>query len=338
VSFLKLGRRSLRAVTVTVSLLALLGSASCVGLGGKSDWPGSPSAQNSASTISVSPSPASFGSVVVGGANSQTMTISNAGTATVTIGSAAVSGAGFSVSGLTTPLTLGGGGSANFTVSFQPSAAGPASGTIALEASGSSSAVAVNLAGTGMAASLTLASSTSSLSFGSVNVGSSSSQAVTLTNAGNTNIAFGSVSASGSGFAASGGSNVTLAPNQSVTVTVTFDPLVVGAASGGLSISSNASDSVVVALSGTGVSQPVQHSVALNWNASTSTVSGYFVYRGTVTGGPYSQLNSSVDPSTSYTDSTVQGGQTYYYVVSSVNSSNVQSPYSNEVSVTVPSP
>jgi hypothetical protein len=35
---------------------------------------------------------------------------------------------------------------------------------------------------------------------------------------------------------------------------------------------------------GTGIA-PVQHSVTLTWNATTSTVAGYNVYRGTVSGG-----------------------------------------------------
>jgi fibronectin type 3 domain-containing protein len=123
-----------------------------------------------------------------------------------------------------------------------------------------------------------------------------------------------------------------------VTVAVTFDPQATGAATGTLSVSSNASNSLLqIPLSGGGVSQPAQSSVALNWSPSASAVIGYFVYRGNVTGGPYSKLNSSVDPSSSYTDSTVSGGQTYYYVVTSVDSSNVESAYSNQVAVAIPS-
>jgi len=83
----------------------------------------------------------------------------------------------------------------------------------------------------------------------------------------------------------------------------------------------------------------VNHQVTLNWIASTSTVAGYNVYRGTTSGGPYSILNSSlVTGSTAYTDSTVASGQTYYYVTTAVDASNNQSAYSNEAQAVVPYP
>jgi fibronectin type 3 domain-containing protein len=101
-------------------------------------------------------------------------------------------------------------------------------------------------------------------------------------------------------------------------------------------VTSNATNSPAsVTLSGTGV-QPVSHSVTLTWTASTSAVSGYNVYRSTTSGGPYTKLNSSLIATTTYVDSTVQASTTYFYVVTSVDSSNVESANSTEVSVTVP--
>jgi fibronectin type 3 domain-containing protein len=63
---------------------------------------------------------------------------------------------------------------------------------------------------------------------------------------------------------------------------------------------------------------------------------GYDVYRGTTAGGPYTLLNSTAVPATTFTDTTGQVGQTYYYVVTAVDSSDVQSGYSNAVSATIP--
>jgi hypothetical protein len=81
------------------------------------------------------------------------------------------------------------------------------------------------------------------------------------------------------------------------------------------------------------------HLVSLNWIASTSpNIAGYNVYRGATTGGPYTQINSALVPTVSYTDSNVTAGQTYYYVTTAVNTSNEQSVYSNEASASVPSP
>jgi fibronectin type 3 domain-containing protein len=76
--------------------------------------------------------------------------------------------------------------------------------------------------------------------------------------------------------------------------------------------------------------------VALSWSPSTSTVLGYNAYSSAQSGGPYTKLTNTPVVATSYTDSAVQAGQTYYFVVTSVDSSNVESAYSAEVSALVP--
>jgi fibronectin type 3 domain-containing protein len=90
-------------------------------------------------------------------------------------------------------------------------------------------------------------------------------------------------------------------------------------------------------LTGSGTAA-ITHSVSLSWDASTSTVAGYNIYRGTVSGGPYSKINSSADANTSYTDSSVQSGTTYYYVTTSVDNSGDESVNSNQVSAAIPTP
>lgn len=81
---------------------------------------------------------------------------------------------------------------------------------------------------------------------------------------------------------------------------------------------------------------PPQHSVDLSWTASTSTVVGYKIYRGTQHLGPYVALNSSPHAGTSFTDSTVQSGVTYYYVVNAVDAQSQESASSNEVQAIIP--
>ena len=79
------------------------------------------------------------------------------------------------------------------------------------------------------------------------------------------------------------------------------------------------------------------HVVALSWTASTSSgVTGYKVYRGTTSGGPYTLL-SAVGNVTTYTDATVLSGQTYFYVVTTLAGSN-ESAYSTQSSASVPTP
>jgi fibronectin type 3 domain-containing protein len=64
---------------------------------------------------------------------------------------------------------------------------------------------------------------------------------------------------------------------------------------------------------------------------------GYNVYRGTSSGGEGSTpLNSTPINGTSYVDTNVTAGMTYYYVVTSVGSNGVQSAPSNETEASVP--
>lgn len=189
----------------------------------------------------------------------------------------------------------------------------------------------------GGSASSQLSPSSSQVTFGNVTVGSSTSQLVTLTAAGSADVKISSVTASGTGFSVSGGSNVTLTPDQSVTVSVAFQPSAAGAAAGKLTISSDASNSsLAISLSGDGVAaSSTSHSVALNWQPSASPVIGYFVFRGS-SASDLTQLNINEVATTSYTDKNVTDGQTYVYAVKSINASSLLSGFSNTVTVTVP--
>jgi hypothetical protein len=80
------------------------------------------------------------------------------------------------------------------------------------------------------------------------------------------------------------------------------------------------------------------HTVSLSWTASTTPSVSYNVYRSTVSGGPYTKMNASLVSGTSYVDSTVLAGQTYYYVTTAVNGSNSESSYSNQVTAAIPFP
>ena len=80
------------------------------------------------------------------------------------------------------------------------------------------------------------------------------------------------------------------------------------------------------------------HTVLLNWTASgSSNVVGYKVYRGTVSGGPYTLL-AQVGSVTAFRDGTVVSGQTYFYVVTSLDNNNNESGYSAETEAMVPTP
>jgi fibronectin type 3 domain-containing protein len=183
----------------------------------------------------------------------------------------------------------------------------------------------------------TLAVAPSTLSFGNVAVGSSSSLTGTLS-ATNADVTVSSAAWSGSGYSVSGITfPVTVAAGKTANYKVTFTPPAAGTSSGSISFASNASDaSLSQSFSGDGTQSSGSHSVALSWTPSTSTVIGYNVYRGTQSGGPYSKLNSSLLSSTSYSDPSVQSATTYYYVATAVDSSNVESAYSNQATAAIP--
>jgi hypothetical protein len=84
----------------------------------------------------------------------------------------------------------------------------------------------------------------------------------------------------------------------------------------------------------------VAHIVTLNWTASSSpSITGYNVYRGTTSlTGPYpTKVNTlGLIGTTSFVDSSVAAGTTYYYAATAVNSSGVESSDSAPVAATVP--
>jgi hypothetical protein len=242
-----------------------------------------------------------------------------------------------STSAATTKATV------QFGVNSSSLAAGTYTGHIIVSASGVNNSplsvpVTLTVAAPGKA---TLSANPSSLSFGSVSMGSTSTLPVTLTNSGSANLTINNVSLSGPGFNVSGiSSGQTLTPGQTATLSVTLTPSATGSAAGSVTLTSNASDSTLsITLSGTGA-QAVAHSATLSWGASTSSsVTGYNVYRATSSGGESGTTainGSALISGSSYTDSSVTAGATYYYVVTSVNSSGVQSAFSNEISGTIP--
>src|SRR5579859_686996 len=306
------------------------------------------SVTSNAATLTVNPAPAAgiqvsssainFGNGVVGTDYSQPLTITNTGTATLTISQITEIGSAFNVSGFSLPLNVNVGKQATITVAFLATTAGAVAGNISILSNAPTSPTSVVLNGTGIAATLTLAISPANLSFGNVTTGTTSaSQNVTITNTGNSSVTISQINLSGTGYSMRGGSApVTLSPSQNLIVIVQFSPGLAGSVSGSISIVSNASGSpATVSLTGTGIA-PTPHSVALSWTASTSTVSGYNVYRGMVSGGPYTKINSSLVATVTYTDSTVQSGTTYYYVTTAVDSSGNESVFSNEVSAPIP--
>ncbi|HVE83670.1 MAG TPA: S8 family serine peptidase, partial [Myxococcales bacterium] len=95
----------------------------------------------------------------------------------------------------------------------------------------------------------------------------------------------------------------------------------------------NACTTAPGAPTGLAATVPGLNQIQLNWTAPSGTApSEYHVLRGTTAGGPYTQVAVVAGGTTTYTDSTVSGGSTYFYVVRGAICA--ESPNSNESSAT----
>ncbi len=293
----------------------------------------------------ISAASVSFGSVTVNTAALQTLTFTSTGTSAVTINSATITGAGFTILAQTFPVTVNPGQSLTVQVQFDPVSAGVASGQITISSNSTTGGTAlIALSATGTTASNPQASpqlviSTSSVSFGSVPVNTPTMQSLALTSTGTSPVTINSATIVGTGFTVVAQSfPVTLNPGQSLMLQLQFNPATAGSLTGQLTINSNSTTggTAVVALGGTG--SAVAHEVDLNWSAPTSSpdaVAGYYIYRATG-GGAFVRISSSPDLTITYTDTGVTSGIAYSYQVTSVDASGVESVPSNQVTVTIP--
>lgn len=175
----------------------------------------------------------------------------------------------------------------------------------------------------------------STLDFGKVKVGGQKGQTGTLT-AGNSSITVSSAEWSGEGYSVTGiVFPVTVPAGQSVNFQVTFTPHRAGDAPGNIHFVSDASSSTHVSFNGNGTQAP-KHSVVLAWGAAPAAMAGYNVYRGVALEGPYTKINASPNPSLTFTDGSVVGGQTYFYMTTAVNKHGEESKHSNRVQVEIP--
>lgn len=293
--------------------------------------------------LTSNPASLSFGAVTIGNNASLSETVTNTGGTSVNISQVAISGTGFTLSGVTTPIALGAGQSTSFHVVFSPTSASSATGSVTVTSNASNPSLSIPLSGSGTASAGQLGVSPSTLALGSVVVGTSGSASGSLT-ASTASVTVTSASTNNAAFKVSGLTlPVAIPAGQSVPFSVTFAPTATGAVSASLSFASNAQNSPTTeTLTGTGEAAPV-YDVALSWTASTSSnISGYNIYRAVYSNsacGSYSKINPSLNAGTSYTDGIVTDGTSYCYYATAMNSSNQESAHSNIVpNVQIPAP
>jgi hypothetical protein len=191
----------------------------------------------------LAPNPLDFGPIAVNALASLPVTLTNTGSATLTVSEIAASGLGFSASSrllspqnATLPASLAPGESILIGVSFLPNKAASFTGTVTIATD--AGPVSAALSGSGVAPSgITLGPA--SYNFGPVQAGGTpATTTVTLVNASSGSITVDSAAISGAGFALDNSPTLplTLKPGTSAAFTVVFHPAVTGPATGVLNV------------------------------------------------------------------------------------------------------
>jgi len=210
--------------------------------------------------VTLSASSLAFGSTTVGSISaSQTVIVTNTGTAALTIGSIAVTGTNASqfVFANTCGTSLAVGASCSIHGHFQPTSAGAKTAAVTITDSALSSPQSIALSGTGVAQTTPVTLSATSLAFGTTKVGTLSvSQSVTMTNAGTTTLTITSIAVTGANanqFVFANTCGTSLAIGASCTIHGHFQPTATGAMAAAITITDNAAGSPQsITLSGTG--------------------------------------------------------------------------------------
>ncbi len=234
-------------------------------------------------TLTATPTSLAFGNQTVGSSSAaKTVTMTNTGTASATISAISVSGVYSQTNNCGGSVIAG--GSCTVNVTFSPTATGAASGTLTVASNATNPSLTAALTGTGVTAgTATLTASPTSVAFGNQSVGSTSAATnVTITNTGTASATISGVTVSGA-FAQTN-TCTTIAAGGTCTVSVTFAPTATGAASGTLTVSSNATNpSLTVALTGTGTTATATN-LSQGKSVSVSSVSQTYVGTNAVDG------------------------------------------------------
>jgi hypothetical protein len=205
------------------------------------------------------PTSVDFGSVTVGTIADSTVTLSNIGTETLSVSSLSVSDATYSIISPVGAFDIAaGGGTQDVVVRFSPTTETTTAANLNVASNDpDENPFVIALTGTGAPAPLNepdISLDTASIDFGAVLVGSSAQSSVTISNIGLQTLSVSDLTAGGAFSVISPATPFDVASGASQVVTLSFDPIVVGAEAGSLDITSNDPDTGVasVALAGTG--------------------------------------------------------------------------------------
>ena len=145
------GRTPFADVTVFVTIMVILALSGCVGSTSAGTAAKSSSNGTPASMLTANATSFTFGNVVTGSKSSQTLTLTNTGSATIMISQATVYGADFNVAGGMSSVSIAAGQKQAVQIQFAPQAAGSSNGSFVVASDASDSTLAISLSGTGIA-------------------------------------------------------------------------------------------------------------------------------------------------------------------------------------------
>jgi hypothetical protein len=211
-------------------------------------------------TVGIAPPTVGFGNQAINTTSAaQTITVTNTGTAVLTVPSVVVS-SNFAETNTCTANPVAAGGTCTISVTFTPTAATAYSGTVSITDTATNSPQTVTLTGTGTSAAGSVTIAPGSLTFASQALGTTSAaQTVTITNNGTAPASLTGFSISANfGVVGDGGgtctATTTLIGGASCTFQITFGPTATGTLTGAFTVTDSVTGSspLMVALSGTG--------------------------------------------------------------------------------------
>ena len=261
-----------------------------------------------AQTVTISPTSLGFGNQAVGTTSvAKKVSVSNTGTATLTISSITISGPFAQTNTCGTSLKAG--AKCSISVTFSPTVKGLASGTVTITDNASNSPQTISLTGSGVTG---VTVSPTNLTFAAQNVGTTSpAQISTLANNQATTLSITSVTITGD-FAQTNTCGSSVAPSSKCTISVTFTPTTTGTRTGVVTITDSATNSPQkINLTGTGQSGLALVSISLSPGSGLLSVGGtlQLTATGTYSDGSTQNLTSTATWATSNsTAATVTGG------------------------------
>ncbi len=281
-----------------LAVYTALGAGCSGGGGGGATPPSNPVPPSGTSNINVAPTAVDFGSVGIGANAAQSVTVSNSGTAALTLGSITAPAAPFTRTGgsCSNGQILAAGASCTIDLQFAPTAAGAANGNFSVPSDDADvgtgngqNNVQVTLTGSGTSANVAnINVNPMAVGFGTVTVGSTANQTVTVSNSGNADLTLGTITAPTAPFSRTGGTcsnGAVLASGNSCTMILQFAPTAAGAANGSFNVPSNDPDAgsgngqnnVLVSLTGSGAAaQATSYHYYTGVPSGSSAVGGLF--------------------------------------------------------------